>query len=150
MTELNYLKYNWGWSCDSFLLQSLGRWSLRCINDPIFDAFNGFTTFKHEISLITLSIVGQCWESPPIPALTIRKFNNSKADTRIYQVQSIMQAYTEELNDNPYLIDEITTFAKELRLPSMENCWQSLIESKRVDGMSLRDGVLFLLSAESE
>lgn len=61
-----------------------------------------------------------------------------------------MQAYTEELNDNPYLIDEITTFAKELRLPSMENCWQSLIESKRVDGMSLRDGVLFLLSAESE
>ena len=59
--------------------------------------------------------------------LTIRKFNNSKADTRIYQVQSIMQAYTEELNDNPYLIDEITTFAKELRLPSMENCWQSLI-----------------------
>ena len=47
-------------------------------------------------------------------------------------------------------MDEITTFTKELRLPGMENCWRSLIETRRVDGMSLRDGVLFLLSAESE
>ena len=47
-------------------------------------------------------------------------------------------------------MDEITTFTKELRLPGMENCWRSLIETRRVDGMSLRDGLLLLLSAESE
>ena len=38
-------------------------------------------------------------------------------------------------------MDEITTFTKELRLPGMENCWRSLIETRRVDGMSLRDGL---------
>jgi DNA replication protein DnaC len=32
----------------------------------------------------------------------------------------------------------------------MENCWRSLIETRRVDGMSLRDGLQLLLSAESE
>ena len=47
-------------------------------------------------------------------------------------------------------MDEITTFTKELRLPGMENCWRSLIETRRVDGMSLRDGLQLLLSAESE
>ena len=47
-------------------------------------------------------------------------------------------------------MDEITTFTKELRLPGMENCWRSLIETRRVDGMSLRDRLLLLLSAESE
>jgi hypothetical protein len=39
--------------------------------------------------------------APKILALAIRKCNNSKADTRTSQWQSIMQAYTEELNDNP-------------------------------------------------
>ena len=47
-------------------------------------------------------------------------------------------------------MDEITTFTKELRLPGMESCWRSLIETRRVDGMSLRDGLQLLLSAESE
>ena len=47
-------------------------------------------------------------------------------------------------------MDEITTFTKELRLPGMENCWRSLIDTRRVDGMSLRDGLQLLLSAESE
>lgn len=47
-------------------------------------------------------------------------------------------------------MDEITTFTKELRLPGMEHCWRSLIETRRVDGLSLRDGLLLLLSAESE
>ena len=47
-------------------------------------------------------------------------------------------------------MDEITTFTKELRLPGLENCWRSLIETRRVDGMSLRDGLQLLLSAESE
>ena len=47
-------------------------------------------------------------------------------------------------------MDEITTFTKELRLPGMENCWRSLIETRRVDGMSLCDGLQLLLSAESE
>jgi len=47
-------------------------------------------------------------------------------------------------------MDEITTFTKELRLPGMENCWRSLIETRRVDGMSLRDGLQLLPSAESE
>jgi DNA replication protein DnaC len=47
-------------------------------------------------------------------------------------------------------MDEITTFTKELRLPGMENCWRSLIETRSVDGMSLRDGLQLLLSAESE
>ena len=47
-------------------------------------------------------------------------------------------------------MDEITTFTKELRLPGMENCWRSLIETRRVDGMLLRDGLQLLLSAESE
>jgi hypothetical protein len=42
--------------------------------------------------------------APKILALAIRKCNNSKADTRTSQWQSIMQAYTEELNDNPYLV----------------------------------------------
>jgi hypothetical protein len=40
--------------------------------------------------------------APKILALAIRKCNNSKADNRTSQWQSIMQAYTEELNDNPY------------------------------------------------
>ena len=44
------------------------------------------------------------WENAPkILALAIRKCNNSKADTRTSQWQSNMQAYTEELNDNPYI-----------------------------------------------
>ena len=47
-------------------------------------------------------------------------------------------------------MDEITTFTKELRLPGMENCWRSLIATRRVDGMSLCDGLQLLLSAESE
>lgn len=47
-------------------------------------------------------------------------------------------------------MDEITTVFKQLRLPGMEHCWQSLIETRRVDGMSLRDGLQLLLRAESE
>ena len=36
---------------------------------------------------------------------------------------------------------------KRLRLPGMEQCWQSLIETRRVDGMCLRDGLQLLLQA---
>ena len=47
-------------------------------------------------------------------------------------------------------MDETATIFKRLRLPSMEQCWQSLIETRRVDGMCLRDGLQLLLQAESE
>ena len=47
-------------------------------------------------------------------------------------------------------MDEITSAIKNLRLPGMERCWQSLIETRRVDGMSLRDGLQLMLQAESE
>ena len=47
-------------------------------------------------------------------------------------------------------MDEITSAIKSLRLPGMERCWQSLIETRRVDGMSLRDGLQLMLQAESE
>ena len=47
-------------------------------------------------------------------------------------------------------MDETATILKRLRLPGMEQCWQSLIETRRVDGMCLRDGLQLLLQAESE
>ena len=47
-------------------------------------------------------------------------------------------------------MDETATIFKRLRLPGMEQCWQSLIETRRVDGMCLRDGLQLLLQAESE
>ena len=47
-------------------------------------------------------------------------------------------------------MDEITSAIKNLRLPGMERCWQSHIETRRVDGMSLRDGLQLMLQAESE
>ena len=47
-------------------------------------------------------------------------------------------------------MDEISATIKQLRLPGMEQCWRSLIETRRVDGMSLRDGLLLLLQAENE
>lgn len=47
-------------------------------------------------------------------------------------------------------MDEISATIKQLRLPGMEQCWRSLIETRRVDGMALRDGLLLLLQAENE
>ena len=47
-------------------------------------------------------------------------------------------------------MDEISSIFKQLRLPGMDQCWQSLIETRRVDGMSLRDGLLLMLQAECE
>lgn len=47
-------------------------------------------------------------------------------------------------------MDEISTMIKRLRLPGMESCWQSLLETRRIEGMSLRDGLQLLLQAESE
>ena len=47
-------------------------------------------------------------------------------------------------------MDEISATIKQLRLPGMEQCWRSLIETRRIDGMSLRDGLLLLLQAENE
>ena len=47
-------------------------------------------------------------------------------------------------------MDEISATIKQLRLPGMEQCWRSLVETRRIDGMSLRDGLLLLLQAENE
>lgn len=47
-------------------------------------------------------------------------------------------------------MDEISTMIKRLRLPGMESCWQALLETRRIEGMSLRDGLQLLLQAENE
>ena len=47
-------------------------------------------------------------------------------------------------------MDEITDKLKRLRLPGMEHCWQSLLETRRIEGLSLHDGLQLLLQAESE
>ncbi len=47
-------------------------------------------------------------------------------------------------------MDEISSIFKQLRLPGMDQCWQSLIETRRVEGMALHDGLLLMLQAECE
>ena len=47
-------------------------------------------------------------------------------------------------------MDEITDNLKRLRLPGMEHCWQSLLETRRIEGLSLRDGLQLLIQAENE
>lgn len=47
-------------------------------------------------------------------------------------------------------MDEISTMIKSLRLPGMEYCWRSLLETRRVEGLSLHDGLQLLLQAENE
>jgi len=49
-----------------------------------------------------------------------------------------------------FIMDEISSIFKQLRLPGMDQCWQSLIETRRVEGMALRDGILLMLQAECE
>lgn len=47
-------------------------------------------------------------------------------------------------------MDEIAHQLKSLRLPSMANCWTSLLETHRVSGLSLGDGLQLLLQAEHD
>lgn len=47
-------------------------------------------------------------------------------------------------------MDEIANQLKCLRMPSMANCWTSLLETRRVAELSLSDGLQLLLQAEHD
>lgn len=47
-------------------------------------------------------------------------------------------------------MNEITIQLKSLRLPSMAQCWESLVETHRQSDLSLEDGLQFLLQAERD
>lgn len=47
-------------------------------------------------------------------------------------------------------MNDIATKMRELRLPSMAQCWQSLAETRRADSLTLSDGLEILLQAERD
>ena len=47
-------------------------------------------------------------------------------------------------------MEEISMQLKSLRLPGMAACWDSLVETRRMDGLSLHDGLELMLQAERE
>ena len=47
-------------------------------------------------------------------------------------------------------MEEISMQLKSLRLPGMAACWDSLAETRRMDGLNLRDGLQLMLQAERE
>ena len=47
-------------------------------------------------------------------------------------------------------MEEISMQLNSLRLPGMAACWDSLVETRRMDGLSLRDGLELMLQAERD